>query len=224
MKTSPSDRYGLFIKVIFIYIGVLLASHWLTVYLTNSGSVADASLFDLDREYNIPTYTNAFLLWSSAIVSFTLSIRSVINVQRFGWVLFGLFFTYLGFDEALIIHEQLGEPIRNILNITGSNPLYHAWVVPAIGIVTLIILTIFIIRRYYKQLRVFSRLLFLIALLATGVIACEILGTFIYDNTILYRTFMVPLEEIFELTMAAIILRSLLIQLKNQNGKKVSAK
>jgi hypothetical protein len=222
MKILSAIMRGHIAKYLYVYVFALLILHLITVFLSISNPEfavsSQASLFDLDRENNVPTYSNSILLGSSAVVCIALSIKSKLKIHKLGWLLFGTLFGYLALDEALIIHEQLAEPTRRLLDIGNSNPLYHAWVVPAIFIVIFLATITYILKRYYKQLQNFAVILRYVVILAGVVVALEIIGTFVYGNTNAYRILMVPLEEIFELSMAALILDRLILQLRSNNS------
>lgn len=211
MKHTRPTGLGRHITYLYAVVAGLLLAHWVTVFLTlNNPSAAAAGWapwFDMDREYNVPTLANSIFLALSAIVSLGLAFKAKMNLHRAGWIAFALLFAYLAADELLIIHEQLAEPIRELLNISGSNPLYHAWVIPASVLVLLMGVVVWAIRRYYKQLKVFSDTLALVVILAAVVVFIEIIGTYVYPHTAAYRLLMIPLEEGFELTMAVTILR-----------------
>lgn len=205
-----------------LWIAFLLVMHWLAVYFTQGGTSVWGdlpALFDLDREWNVPTFTNSALLTACGLISVRLAVQARKSVQKVGWILSSIFFIYLAMDELFIIHEQLAEPIRKLLNIGNSNPLYHAWVVPAFAVITLLVSIILFIHAYYHDLKVFTGLLKLIVIMATGVVMLEILGTLVYDTTIVYRVLMVPAEEIFELSMAATILHYLADKTKYSRQK-----
>lgn len=228
MKNQRVARYNHLLGYLYAYIALLLVAHWVTVHLTLYDSAAAASnwavWFDLDREYNVPTVTNAVILGLSGLVALKLATRVAYTIQRLGWFLFALLFGYFSLDEMLIIHEQAAEPLRKLLDISGSNPLYHAWVIPALVAIVLLMLLVFVIRRYYRQLKIFSDILVLIIILASGVVLLEIIGTFVYSHTEAYRLLIVPAEEVFELSMAAMILKSLLASLhKTEDHGKIKA-
>ncbi|MBA3758870.1 hypothetical protein H0X10_04575 [Candidatus Saccharibacteria bacterium] len=216
MNNKPATNVSRFMPYVYGWIAFLLLAHWTAVLLTlnspNESVATLASWFDLDREYNIPTATSSLLLGLSSLTSLALIFQAKHFVQKMGWGLLAILFSYFALDEILILHEQLAKPVRKLLNITGSNPLYHAWVVPAIGVITFLVVVIFILRRYHKQLRVFSDILLLVAIMGVGVVMIEILGTYVYSNTEVYRIIMIPIEEVFELFMSSQILRKLLAQ------------
>lgn len=214
-----SSRYPL---IAATSISILLILHWVGVFVTQdatSGWNSSAALFDLDKEWNVPTFINSFLLLSSGLLSLFLATKAKKSIQQLGWVVSTLFFIYLAMDELFIIHEQLAEPIRKVLNIGNSNPLYHAWVIPALAAIILLVGIIMFIHAFYVHLKIFNRLLVRIVILASGVVFLEILGTLVYDKPLIYRLLMVSAEEIFELSMAAAILYYLLNQVKISPGR-----
>ncbi len=218
MKLQPRTKFGHIAVCLYAYIAALLVGHWLTVMFTLDNPQAMASMaatwFDLDREYNVPTVTNTVLLWLSAATFIALAYKAKQRAMRTSWVAFAMLFAYLGFDELLIIHEQLAEPVRRLLNIGNSNPLYHAWVVPAFIVIIGLGCAGWWIKRYFKQLKPCSVILKLLVIMAAGVVSIEILGTFLYEYTAVYRLAVVPLEEVFELVMGSIIFLTARKQLK----------
>lgn len=208
MKLSSAQNISRYTKIVAGWIVVLLLMHWLGVYLSHvhPGTWSRAlELFDLDREYNIPTVTNALLLFCSSVLAVKLLLTAKKYAQKIGWLVTALAFLYFAIDELLILHEQIAEPVRNLMGIGSSNPLYHAWVVPALFIIAALIALTLFIHHYYKDLRVFAGVLKLVVILASGVVLCEIVGTFVYDYTLFYRAVMVPVEEVYELSMATVI-------------------
>lgn len=208
MTTKKQLAHGRF-PLVFGFIVLMLTLHWQAVYadMHQPGSVLAgwSWLFDLDREHNIPTTLSSLLFLAASYWSILLAIKAKISIQKMGWALFGIFFGYLALDEFLIIHEQLAEPLRGILNISNNSPVFHAWVLPALAIAIFLIAGLFIIRAHWHNLKVFFDVLLLVLVLVVGTVGCEIAGTYIYANREAYRFVMVPTEELFELTMAALI-------------------
>jgi len=187
----------------------LLVLHWVAVYrdMYARGPLSPAFVgwFDLDMEKNIPTAISSLFLVLAAYWCIRLAGTAKQTLQRAGWWLLTLFFVYLALDEYLIIHEQAAEPLRKILNILPGNPFFHAWVVPALGGLVILAGIILVLKGYYRRLAVFSSVLKYIFVFVAGVILLEVMGTYVFANTALYRFVMVPLEEIFELSMSAVL-------------------
>lgn len=168
-----------------------------------------ASLFDLDNERNIPTVYNGLLWGASAFLALLLAIKPQAFIARLRWIFLSLLFFYFGFDEILVIHEHLAEPIRNFLNIGDGSVFYHAWIIPAIivaaGIALMYKLTSAKPRPSAQQKSVLK----LVIILAFGVIALEAAGTQLYFSQAYYRLGPVMIEELFEIGMISIILYKL---------------
>ena len=59
------------------------------------------------------------------------------RLQRFGWLLLAVFFTYMAIDDGAMVHERLGTASKNldedslISQMTGAFPSYAwSWVLP----------------------------------------------------------------------------------------------
>lgn len=164
------------------------------------------ALLDLDSEGNIPTVYSGLLVGCSAFLCLMLSAQKSRIHERSRWILLALFFFYLAFDEILIIHELMAEPIRDILAIAGDSPLFHAWVIPA-GLVAIgVAILAFFVRHHSEISRLQRSILILIAIMAAGVIFLEIVGTQLYFSEAVYKTGPVFIEEMFEITMSSLIL------------------
>ncbi len=197
-------------NTLIIAIVLLALLHVLGLLMAN-GTDATAfigfkNLFDLDQERNIPTLYSGFLY---AVCAFLALIHASKKGPRFAKLLlsaFAAFFLYLAFDETLIIHELLASPIRNILGIGNGNPLYHAWVVPAL----IVIIGLYLLYRVVQSKDASSKqvkwLILYVGILGSGVVALEIIGTQLYFSELVYKLGPVMIEEVYELSMASFIL------------------
>lgn len=85
-------------------------------------------LFDLDLEYNIPSFFSGSLFLVNSL--FLLIVwQAARKASRPGlvWLLFSLLFIILGYDELFMIHERLMAPIKNGFNLSGF--LHYSWIV-----------------------------------------------------------------------------------------------
>lgn len=205
-KPSVSYTYGRWLTTI---LGFVLLAHWLFVYLdlymSSTPLARFTPLFDLDREHNIPTFISSSLFLLACYWCIRLVIVSRYKPQKLGWIMFAGLLGYFALDELLIIHEQLAEPVRKLLNISTASPLFHAWVIPGIVVAGLLGATLLFIRQHKQKLAVFTPMLVRVFILAAGTITWEIVGTYIYGHQTAYRLLMVPVEEMFELSMTALI-------------------
>lgn len=165
-----------------------------------------APWFDLDREYVVPSVYTGLLLALCSVSSVILAVRQKPHNRKIVWGLLAAIFAYLSLDEVFIIHEQLAEPLRDLLSIGPGSLLYHAWVVPALAITGLgIVATATAVKHHLvsaTQAIVISLLMMLVILN----IAIESLGTKVYSSPLGYRLGAVMLEELFEIGMISYIL------------------
>jgi hypothetical protein len=201
-----------------VLIGSLLFfafAHFVSVMLEFNNASSNVRfwtrLFDLDQEYNITSMYNWFLLALSGAFSAVLFMRK----RSLWWAGLSLLFIYLSLDEALLIHEQLAEPLRRGLALTNASPFYHAWVIPAI-IVALLLGIYLVIAAKRTQAVNFetNRIIYYVFLLAVGSIIIEIVGTRTYPNIVFYRFVTVLVEEMYEMSFSSYILYHIVLYLR----------
>lgn len=129
--------------VLWMLISSLIAIELLLVFLdlyVNWGKAADSPairrMFNITREDGLAswfavtqTFVVALVLWAI----FAVSTRDQDNrLQRFGWLLLAVFFTYMTIDDGAMVHERLGSASKNlgedslISQVTSAFPSY-AW-------------------------------------------------------------------------------------------------
>lgn len=130
---------------------------------------------NMECEQNIPTMFSAALLWFSALLVGGIAW----GYKRDGWYKalpwFGLAvaFLFMGLDESIELHEQLTEPLRDILGARGL--FFYAWVIPYI-LFTLLFAIVYV--RFVLELPGDTRKFVLIAaiLYISGCIGVEMIG------------------------------------------------
>lgn len=168
--------------------------------------LAFAPKFDLDNEFNAPTVYSGILWGVIAFMTYLLFSRSKARIERLGWLFLSFFFFYLSFDEQMMIHEGVAEPIRKALSISQDSIFYHAWVLPAIA-VTLIIGGLFVVIKGASRTTVVQKQVYkYVVVLGAGIVILEALGTLIYFSPVIYKLGPVLFEEMFEMSMASYIL------------------
>lgn len=203
-------------RILLINVIVLAILHFISVaielYAPNNSLTSYTKLFDLDREHNVPTFYSGILLLAIAFTAWNLRLKAKYFYRKTFWAGFALFFTYWAIDEVFVLHERLAEPIRRIMHIGYTSVFYHAWVLVAMGLISL--LGIFILIYYHFKMSPLTKkqvnLLIVIFIFMSGIVLLEILGTKIYGNPELYRFGIVPLEELFEIGMGSYLLVKLL--------------
>lgn len=204
-KLIPKVLIGLMVILAILHVASVIVSN----YYSHINIAFMAPWFDLDTEGNVPTVYNGLLLGCCAFISVVLITQTIRLYERFIWSLLSLFFLYAAFDEILVIHERFGEPVRELLHISHDSPFFHAWVVIALAIVAVIITIAILIKRSEPMSKFQKSILIYVAILGTGMILIEVIGTQFYFSNAIYKLGPVFLEEMFEIGMISFILTKL---------------
>ncbi|MGI9553141.1 MAG: hypothetical protein ACR2MT_18180 [Aurantibacter sp.] len=177
-----------------------------------------ASLFDFNKEANIPTFYSAVSLLVCAFLLlyiYWMANRGKNKKHKPYWLLFSLIFAFLAIDEIASIHEVLTVIIRNSYSFSGF--LYYAWVIPYVmGTVLLG----FIIIPFLSSLPKNIRSLFITAGLVflSGAVGMELIGGMqdeLYGKLNLEYMIYYTLEEFLEMLGTAIFIYALLTHIAN---------
>ncbi|HCR70908.1 MAG TPA: hypothetical protein DIW23_05650 [Anaerolineae bacterium] len=173
--------------------------------------------FYMDAEGNIPTFTNALLLFVSSQILLLIGFWkfSAKDKFRFHWIGLSLIFLFLSIDEATVLHEQLIKPMRAIAGADGF--FYFAWVIPgAIAVALFGLIYLFFFLHLDKK---FKFLFFIsLGIYIGGVIGGEMLSGYFAAN-LGQRNFtysvVASIEESIELIGCSLIIYSLLEYIKH---------
>jgi hypothetical protein len=133
-------------------------------------------LLNVDAERNIPTYFSVLLLLTAA---FLLAVTAVLEARGTRpwrqWALLSTGFLLMGYDEAFQAHEQLIDPMRQLLGGGKLGVFSFAWVVPGLVLVFLLLL---VFLRFLVRLPPPTRRRFVLAaaLYVGGSIGMEMVG------------------------------------------------
>jgi hypothetical protein len=226
MGRKLKTRYGLQIKVGMILITIALLAMHLFVVLNDThfhvqGLGWLSNLFDLDKEYNIPTAYSSFLLIVAGILCGSAAIKKRLKGPLLVWLGLAGIFLYLAFDEYFIIHEQLATKLREVLVISNGSVFFHAWVIPALIVV--IVLGIYLVINIAKHRSYFARskIIWLVFALGAGTVLLEMIGTQLFKYPLAYRLGSVAAEEIFEISLLSSIVHHLLLINRAPRAKKL---
>jgi hypothetical protein len=123
----------------------LLAACGVVVMLLSVGAVLAGELlgmqwldrFDGDIEGSVPGWFHTLLLAAAAALWLVLAGREHAAGRSLrAWVLLGAVFGLASLDEVLAVHEELTEPLRELLGLSGA--LHYAWVVPGALVVAVL--------------------------------------------------------------------------------------
>jgi len=176
-------------------------------------------LFDLDTERNLPAFYSAALL---ALASGLLVVAAALErsgKQRPYWGVLAGGFVLMAYDEWTARHEQLIEPVREMLGKWDYAIFYFAWVVPAI---LLIVLVGVAFAGFLGRLPRATRVRFLAAggLYLGGAVGMEMVGSYHYaaygDN--LTQAMIAVVEETMEMSGAIYFVYSILRHLADQHA------
>ena len=170
------------------------------------------SMFNLEVEYNFPSYFSMFLLLSTSVL---LTIIAILEKKRFSafvshWMILALGFLYISIDEIIALHEHLTYPVRKLFGSAGF--FYFAWVIPGIAIVIIVALYYF---KFLMHLPIKDRYTFCVSgfIYVLGAIGIEMLGGNYGElhgyTDIIYISF-VTIEESLELFGVIIFIGGLL--------------
>lgn len=156
--------------------------------------------FHFHGQNNFPTYYSMALAAVAVLQMIFLGIRSIVRRERFvfHWMLMAAIFIFLAFEETLELHKQLGEAIREQVQIDLTGYLNFAWYLPVIlGLILLLLVYLPFLRDLSPRQRariILGGLVFLV-----GTIGMESLGSrLISDGLITFFQF-VMLANVIEL-------------------------
>lgn len=173
--------------------------------------------FYLDAESNIPTFTNALLLFIPSMLLALIGVWKFTGKDRFRfhWLGLSLVFLFLSFDEAAVLHERLIKPMRALVGANGI--FYFSWVIPGLAAVALFGLAFLM---FFLHLETRFKILFFLSLAVyvSGVIGGEMISGYYAANLGLKNfTYAVvaSLEESVEMFGCSLIIFSLLEYIKH---------
>jgi magnesium-transporting ATPase (P-type) len=172
--------------------------------------------FDMDKEANIPTLFNTFLLAFSGVIFFIQSdskkYSDSLNEQKPLFIL-GMIFSYMALDEITGLHELLINPLREVFDFSGA--FHFSWVV--VGLLVVALFLGYFIPFFLKKPRMVQTGLFLAGFLYIGgVLGIEMIGgayASTYGELNLTYGIITTLEESFELFGLIVLINTLLKEL-----------
>lgn len=174
-------------------------------------------LFDLDDEYNVPTFFSVTLLLMAgsllAAIALLTGTRPISDLSK--WLILSLGFFCMAYDEAFLVHERLIHPVRSLLGNSSLGIFYYAWVIPGAALVFL--LALFYLK-FLLRLPAKTRFRFVLAagLYLGGCIGFEFIGGWYAESNgvqSLTYNLITTAEESLEMTGLIVFIRALLIYL-----------
>jgi hypothetical protein len=160
-------------------------------------------LIDFDYEANFPSfYSSAAILFCAALLwLISLYKRKQEQPFRFHWLGLAIIFSLLGLDEAISLHEELGDLTEQLELFDAHGYLYFAWVVPYAIALTLFALSYL---QFVLALPLATKRLFIVSgvLFVSGAMGIELISANEADingtDTVFYSA-LYTVEELCEM-------------------------
>ena len=172
--------------------------------------------FYMDFEGNVPSFTNALMLFVPALILAGIGAwkNSMKDKFRVHWIILAVIFLLLSFDEAASMHEKLIKPMREYMGADGV--FYFTWIIPGLAAIAVFALAYLV---FFLHLDTRFKILFFfsLAVYLGGVIGGEMVSGYYAANLGLKNyTYAVvaSLEESIEMFGCALIIYSLLEYIK----------
>lgn len=184
------------------------------------------SFFDLDMEWNLPTWFSSMSLFFSSLLLALIALAKKQRNDRFfaHWACLSMAFLFLSIDEAIQLHEQTIEPLRTMLNADGM--FYFTWVILA-GMVLLVFGLAYIrfladLPRFFRNLIILSGALYVGGALGMEVVGGHFASTSGQENMI--YVLVTTIEEVLEMTGVMVLIYTLLSYIQFEfNGLQIES-
>lgn len=128
LKPKPVGLFFLSIVALLVLIHSILIG--LFFHLDHPDVFLYLRWFDLDIESNVPSFYSAFSIFFCAFLFFVVATRqrTPVDYETICWYGLAGLFLFLSADEAVGIHERIGDFVEGFFHATGF--LYFPWILP----------------------------------------------------------------------------------------------
>lgn len=221
--TLNPKRVVLFMLSIIALLLIMHITQLVIYYQVGDPEIFDfVEMVDLDYEANLPSfYSSSALLFSAALLWIIGRHKRQTKAEfSLHWIGLAIIFTFLSIDEAVAIHESIGDLIEEKQLFDAKGFLFFAWVVPYGLLLTLFTLSyfkfVFSLPRQTMILFIFSGCLFV-----TGAMGFEVFSARVADTSgtqDLYYSVLYTIEEICEMIAIVIFSYALLRYIEDMTG------
>ena len=224
--TLQPKRVAQLMLTIILILATLHIAQLVAYFMIDDSDTFDfIKMLDFDYEANLPSF------YSSTAIIFCAALLWIIGVNkrrngedfRYHWLGLAGIFTFLGIDEAIALHEEIGDFVEAQQWVEPTGFLYFAWVVPY-GI----LLTVFLLSylKFVFYLPTKSKYLFISAgtLFVTGAVGIEVFSAeeaHLYGTETIYYSTLYTIEELCEMLGIALFAYALLDYIES-SGKSVT--
>jgi hypothetical protein len=175
-------------------------------------------LFNLNKEFNVPTLFSSLMLFFSAALLTLIAFYNKKSRYFLYWLGLAAIFLFLSVDEGAQIHESIIKATRGQFNASG--PFRSSWVIPyAIFVVTVFV--VYLKFLFHLPTRIRWLLLLAGSIYVAGAMGLEMIAANDWEQTKKIDAFTVTLEtveETLEMTGILILIYALLAYLETEVG------
>ncbi len=217
-------RIALFMLSIVIVLAIMHIAQLAYYFHIGNSEIFDfIEILDFDYEANLPSfYSSTALLFSAALLwVIGLHKRHQQAEYKHHWIGLAIIFTFLAMDEAIALHEDIGDIVEGMELFEAKGMLFFAWIVPY-GILLLLFAASYL--KFVFALPKQTMILFICAgtIFISGAIGIEIISANEADingtETIYYST-LYTIEELFEMLGIVLFCYALLRYIEQQAGQ-----
>lgn len=207
------------LKWLVVFNIILVSLYLLSNYLLEIPSWTIRHMFDLNAEYNIPTWFSSIQLFLLFLLAIACSAKTENEHLRNFYYLMAFSFLFFSVDEVAMIHEGLTN-IFSKMSITTFFPNGHGiwiFIYPAVLFILLVIfskgLLLFLREQNGRTMFIAGALVFFV-----GGVGFEIVGYLIFylGGESVLLTLSIIFEESFELLGQSLMIYALLLKLNFQ--------
>lgn len=218
LEIKPIKVLGIMLAIIAVLAVLHIAQLSAYLIIDDTGVFDYIRLLDFDTEGNLPTFYSALAILFCSVLLFIIYKNHTGKRWRFHWLGLAIIFLFLAFDEALVLHEELGDFTEQFINPSGF--LCFAWVLPYGILLALFVISYF---RFILHLPTRTRRLFVLAgaLFVFGAIGLEVVSAReagLHNTSTVFYNVLYTIEEFCEMLAMALFAYSLLDYIKHRVG------
>jgi hypothetical protein len=179
-------------------------------------------LIDFDYEANLPSFYSSLAILFCAVLLWIIGVdkKASKSAYSYHWLGLAAIFTFLGVDEAISLHEEIGDLVEALAWFEAAGYLFFAWVVPY-GLLLLVFAVAYF--KFVFALPPKTRLTFILAgsLFIFGAVGLEIISAReadLHSSETVYYSVLYTLEELCEMIAIVLFSNGLLRYMEAEKG------
>ncbi len=219
---DPKRVLGVLLGIIFVLFALHLTQTVAFFYIDDFEVFEEIKMLDFDYEHNLPAFYSSVAILFCAALLWCISTEKLQTRDPFKlhWCVLAIIFTYLGIDEALALHEKVGDFFDGLDLVKSEGFLYFAWVIPYSAIMILFVMFyakfVLALPRQSMILFVGSGGLFVGGAMGVEVFSAREADLYGYDSIVYHVLY--TIEELCEMIGMALFCFALLRYIQSQHG------